>query len=113
MKYIKRFESIDFDDIDDEEESYGDFHFSDDIFDRFLIKNNIKEKFIYNLNHYSNVEFFRKHWGTLETFCDDLGVGRYISDSFHWDYPKRENTDNIDWSDIDDKWKDESFGRNW
>ena len=75
-------EYIDFSDIDTEEtrlltnKNFVTFLKDNNIYDKFI--NNLQQEIVHSRGYYGN------EWSSIETFCDDVDVGRYISDAFYW-----------------------------
>jgi hypothetical protein len=52
MKYIKLYENIDWDWVDEEKSNIPDDFKGNENFYNFLVDNNVLDKFIYNFNNY-------------------------------------------------------------
>jgi len=92
MKYLLEYNNIDFEDWDDEEYEYTD-PLEDDKFVKFLIDNNIYDRFIYNI---------KNDKGYLSQNDEHLNRSQYISYTFGWGDSKEGYKF---WLGINHKWR--------
>jgi len=81
MKYIKLFENIDWDWVDEEKSEVSDFEGCEDFYN-FLIDNNILDEYIYNFNKY------KLDNKDLKVFLDIYNKRYYLLESFLWKLTK-------------------------
>jgi hypothetical protein len=82
MKYIKLFENIDWDWVDEEKSEVSDFEGCEDFYN-FLIDNNILDEYIYNFNKYKLDNKL-----DLKVFFDNYNKRDYLLKSFLWKLTK-------------------------
>jgi hypothetical protein len=95
MKYIKLFENIDWDWMDEEESDIPDEFKGNEDFYKFLVDNNALDKFLYNLKE--SGKNLKNHFIRLKNKFILLNI------AFRW----RDTTEGHDfWSNLNYKWKE-------
>jgi hypothetical protein len=112
MKYIKLYEGIDFNDIEEFDDHSPDFIGFEE-FEEFLKKNNALDKFIKNFYNFDDELWKENYWGgynekdgdyTIHDFLMNNKKGKesgYIDDAFGWAFTPE---DSSYWNKLDNEW---------